>query len=74
MTDEIKELDCVALIRDLPDAGLTKGQTGAVVMVHSRGEAFEVEFPMNHRESIVATVTRPDVLKLKGLDYSAAAG
>jgi hypothetical protein len=74
MTDDIRELDCVALVRDLPAEGLTKGQTGAVVLVHNRGEAFEVEFPIAARESVVSTVSREDLLKLKGLDYSIAAG
>ena len=74
MSDEIRELDCVALIHDLPEAGLTKGQTGAVVLVHNGGEAFEVEFPLGDRESVVWTVLPPDILKLKGLDYSPAAG
>ncbi len=74
MSDEIRELHCVALMRDLPDEGLTKGQTGAVVLVHDGGKALEVEFPTGDRESIVATVMPADVLKLKGLDYTAAAG
>ena len=74
MSEEIRELDCVALINDLPAAGLTKGQTGAVLLVHNGGEAFEVEFPTNAGESVVLTVMRQDILKLKGLDYSAAAG
>jgi hypothetical protein len=74
MTDDIRELDCVALIRDLPTEGLAKGQTGAIVLVHNQGEAFEVEFPIDARESVISTVSREDLLKLKGLDYSIAAG
>jgi hypothetical protein len=74
MTEEIRELDCVALIHDLPAAGLTQGQTGAVVLVHNGGEAFEVEFPIGAGKSVVFTVLRQDILRLKGLDYSVAAG
>jgi hypothetical protein len=74
MNEEIRELDCVALLNDLPAASLPKGQTGAVVLVHNGGEAFEVEFPMGDRESVVFTVNRQDLLRLRGLDYSTAAG
>jgi len=40
----IQELDPVALICDLPDHGLMRGDVGTVVLVHGQGEAFEVEF------------------------------
>jgi len=40
----MKELDSVILTRDLPEHGLKKGDIGTVVMVHSDGEGFEVEF------------------------------
>ncbi len=36
-------LDTVALTHDLPDAGLRRGDLGAIVEVHSP-DAFEVEF------------------------------
>lgn len=43
MINEIKELDVVALLRDIPDAKLAKGQVGTVV--ETLGEsAYEVEF------------------------------
>ncbi len=43
MLNKIKELDVVALLRDLPEAKLTKGQVGTVV--ETLGEsAYEVEF------------------------------
>ena len=74
MNEEIRELDCVALLNDLPTAGLSKGQTGAVVLVHNGGEAFEVEFPTGARESNILTVKREDLLRLRGLEYSTAAG
>jgi hypothetical protein len=40
----IKELDAVALTRDLPAHGLKRGDVGTAVLVHGDGEAFEVEF------------------------------
>jgi hypothetical protein len=40
----IRELDTVVLTTDLPEYGLVEGDVGAVVMVHSGGVGFEVEF------------------------------
>ena len=40
----IKELDPVVLTCDLPAHALTRGDVGTAVIVHGRGEAFEVEF------------------------------
>jgi hypothetical protein len=40
----IKELDTVALDRDLIEHGLAKGDLGTVVHVYEDGKAFEVEF------------------------------
>ncbi len=40
----INELDAVALTCDLPAQGLVRGDVGAAVLVHGKGEAFEVEF------------------------------
>lgn len=34
----------MALTCDLPACGLVRGVVGAVVLVHGKGEAFEVEF------------------------------
>ena len=44
MPPRIELLDCVALLEDLPDLGLSVGEVGAVVEVLGEGEAFEVEF------------------------------
>lgn len=74
MIDEIHELDIVALIRDLPEEDLPAGQAGTVVFVHKGGEAFEVEFMLEPRHSVVATVERGYLMKLKGLNYSGVAG
>lgn len=43
MRDEIKILDPVAVIADLPDHGLRRGEVGTVVEVWKDG-AYEVEF------------------------------
>ncbi len=43
MTEPIRELDTVVLLRDLPETGLRVGDLGAVVMVYGL-EALEVEF------------------------------
>ena len=40
----IRELDTVVLRRDLPEHGLRRGDMGTVVLVHSGGRGFEVEF------------------------------
>ncbi len=41
---KIKLFDIVALLEDLPDENLWRGQVGAVVEVYDNGRAFEVEF------------------------------
>ena len=41
---EIKLFDTVALLEDLPEENLWRGQIGAVVEVYNYGEVFEVEF------------------------------
>ncbi len=43
MPDKIELLDVVALIQDLPEQGLYRGQVGTVVEVYT-SDVFEVEF------------------------------
>lgn len=74
MQDKISELDPVALLADIPQEGLTAGRTGTVVYVHDGGNAYEVEFILAPRKSIVATVPRAQLLKLQGLPSIPAAG
>lgn len=53
----IKELDNVVLSVDLPKLGLKAGDVGTVVLVHSAGEGYEVEFVALDGETIaVATL------------------
>lgn len=40
----IDECDLVALLVDLPDLGLVRGDVGTVAMVHGQQAGFEVEF------------------------------
>ena len=43
-TDKVKLLDVVALIVDIPEDKLFKGQVGTVVDILADGTAYEVEF------------------------------
>jgi hypothetical protein len=43
-TNNIKLFDVVALITDLPEENLGRGQVGTVVEILADGTAFEVEF------------------------------
>lgn len=44
MIPKIKLLDVVALVEDLPESNLWRGQVGTVVDILAGGKAFEVEF------------------------------
>jgi hypothetical protein len=70
--DKISEFDLVALTSALPAHALPAGQTGTVVHVHGQGDGFEVEFILEPRRSVVATVRREHLLKLHGLPVAAA--
>jgi hypothetical protein len=48
----IKELDVVALTRNIPEHGLPKGSQGAVVHCYNDEQAFEVEFVAESRETL----------------------
>jgi hypothetical protein len=75
MSQPLEDLDVVALLRDLPQDGLERGQAGTIVLTHGKGEAFEVEFipnPGQPGRTVVATIRAEDLLKLKGLKHLAA--
>lgn len=58
----IDELDLVVLKRDLPDARLTAGDVGTVVLVHDQGAGYEVEFTTLSGDTIaVVTLDASDV-------------
>ena len=55
----IRELDTVALTRDLPEHGLAAGDVGAVVHRYGDGEAFEVEFVTTSGETVSLLTLSP---------------
>ncbi len=52
MNHAINEIDVVALTQDLPELGLTKGETGTIVDISESG-VFLVEFSNENGEMIV---------------------
>jgi hypothetical protein len=72
MPEVLNELNLVALISPVPQHGLPVGQTGTIVYVHRDGEAYEVEFPLEPRRSVVASVKPEQIIKLKGLSAAPA--
>jgi hypothetical protein len=66
MTSTIRELDMVALTRDLEPYGLKQGDIGAVVHKYGR-EGLEVEFVTAEGKTVaVLTLNRSDVRALHG--------
>lgn len=58
----INDLDTVALLRDVPEYGLAKGDLGTVVHVYTDGKAYEVEFINLAGDTIgVVTLEKEDV-------------
>jgi hypothetical protein len=63
-----KLLDCVALVHDLPDAGLKAGDLGAVVEVYEP-DGLEVEFVKASGETLaVVTISEHDVRPVESED------
>lgn len=60
MDDMIQLLDIVALIVDLPELNLHRGQVGTVVETLADGEAFEVEFSDRQGRTYESLGLRPD--------------
>lgn len=58
---DLKLLSVVALMRDLPQAGLVRGQVGTVVEVLG-AEAFEVEFSDDSGRTHIAIALRSNDL------------
>lgn len=63
MKDEISLLDVVALLVDLPDRQLVRGEVGTVVEVLSPG-VFEVEFSDDEGRTYASAAVRGDQLML----------
>lgn len=70
MKDEIKLLDVVALIGDMEERGLVKGQVGTIVEILGNG-VFEVEFCDNDGRTYATLALRSD--QLMALYYSPVA-
>ncbi len=63
---DVELLDTVALLRDLPEFGLVRGQVGAV-MDDAGGDCVLVEFADFEGRSVsLPTIRRADLLRLKG--------
>ena len=61
----IRELDTVALTRDVDERGLKRGDVGAVVHCYEDGAAFEVEFvTADGRTIALLTLAAQDVRRL----------
>ena len=68
----IRELDVVALARDLPRHGLKAGDVGTVVLVHP-GSGYEVEFVTLKGESLaVISLSRRQVRSIKRGEIASA--
>jgi len=60
MITPIKLLDVVALMVDLPEYDLWRGQVGTVVEILAGGAAFEVEFSDRNGRTYESLGLRPD--------------
>ncbi len=65
MNDEFKLLDVIALLRDIPEKNLRKGQVGTIVEMYDN-KNFEVEFCNKKGETIALLhLNSKDVLLLR---------
>jgi hypothetical protein len=62
----IKELDDIVLRDELPEQGLTEGDVGTVVLIHSGGAGYEVEFTSLDGETIAVVTLRADQVRAVG--------
>ena len=62
----INESDLVALLIDLPDADLVRGDVGTVAMIHGDQKGFEVEFVNADGKTIaVETLSQNQIKKIR---------
>jgi hypothetical protein len=59
----MEELEQVILTDDLPELRLEEGDLGTVVLVHSEGDSFEVEFITLNGETVVVTTLRENQVR-----------
>jgi hypothetical protein len=71
--ENLEELDVVALLRDLPEDGLVRGQVGTIVDLNKASGTMLVEFcDSEGRALAIPTLERTDVLRLQYEAASAA--
>ncbi|MCZ7668490.1 MAG: DUF4926 domain-containing protein [Chloroflexi bacterium] len=59
MTEPFQLLDVIALIEDLPEQNLWRGQVGTIVEILADGQAFEVEFSDREGQVYASLGLRP---------------
>ncbi|MCB0079889.1 MAG: DUF4926 domain-containing protein [Caldilineaceae bacterium] len=59
----IKELDRVVLASELPEHGLKVGDIGTVVLIHDKGNGYEVEFVSLDGEPVVVVSLLADQVR-----------
>ncbi len=59
----IEELETIVLTTDVPEHGLKAGDIGAVVLVHSSGERYEVEFVTLSGETVAVVTLSGDMIR-----------
>ncbi|MFC1816743.1 DUF4926 domain-containing protein [Thermodesulfobacteriota bacterium] len=63
----VKELETIALSRDIPEYGLKAGDIGVVVHCYGEGDTFEIEFVTAEGETIaVLTLSDADIRQVRG--------
>jgi hypothetical protein len=60
----ISELERVMLSVDRAEYGLRRGDSGTIVLVHSDGDSYEVEFAAPGRETIVVSILASQVREM----------
>jgi len=63
LTEVIRELEMIALARDIPEFGLKAGDIGCVVLIHGGGSGFEVEFATITGDTLAIITLPPDALR-----------
>ena len=61
---EIKLFDTVALLKDLPEENLRRGQVGTIVEILADSKAFEVEFADRNGRTYESLGLRPEQIIL----------
>lgn len=59
----IEELETVVLTKDVPEHDLRAGDIGAVVLVHSSAERYEVEFVTLSGDTVAVITVSQDMIR-----------